>query len=119
MIRATEDKLERHEYRERALGENVKKALSTIDKRQRLLDPVKGTISRLDERLATVETILMQKDERERIQQQKALDMVEQIYKNLPEMMEKLKNEVIEKVKQVLGDTFARTQKNKHNLKMV
>lgn len=98
MIRATEDKLERHEYRERALGENVKKALSTIDKRQRLLDPVKGTLGRLDERLATVETILMQKDERERIQQQKALDMVEQIYKNLPEMLEKLKNEVIEKV---------------------
>ncbi|KAF5270658.1 hypothetical protein FQA39_LY01396 [Lamprigera yunnana] len=94
MIRSTDDKLERHEFRERTLGDQVKKILSTIDKRQRLLDPVKGTISRLDERLATVETILLQRDERERIQVQKVYDMVEQIYNSLPQLFETLKNDI-------------------------
>ncbi|KAF2883355.1 hypothetical protein ILUMI_22857 [Ignelater luminosus] len=95
MIRSTGDKLERHEYRERTLGDQLKKALTTIDKRQRLMDPIKGTLGRLDERLATVETILMQKDERERIQMQKTFDMVEQIHRSLPQLFETLKNDII------------------------
>ncbi|KAK4874105.1 hypothetical protein RN001_013465 [Aquatica leii] len=94
MIRSSEDKLERHEFRERTLGDQIKKVLSTIDKRQRMLDPVKGTIGRLDERLATVETILLQKDERERIQMQKVFDMVEQIHNSLPQLFETLKNDI-------------------------
>lgn len=99
VIRSTEDKLERHEFRERALGEQLKKALSTVDKRLKLLDPVKGTISRLDDRLATVETILMQKDERERIQLQKTYETVEDIQKNLPSIVEKLKDDILAKVR--------------------
>lgn len=98
MIRSTGDKLERHEYRERTLGDQLKKALTTIDKRQRLMDPIKGTLGRLDERLATVETILMQKDERERIQMQKTFDMVEQIHRSLPQLFETLKNDIITSV---------------------
>lgn len=98
MIRSTEDKLERHEFRERALGEQLKKVLATIDKRLKLMDPVKGTVTRLDERLAAVETILMQKDERERIQQQKTFDTVEDIQKNLPVVVEKLKNDIMSQV---------------------
>lgn len=95
VIRSTEDKLERHEFRERALGEQLKKVLSTIDKRLKFLDPVKGTVNRLDERLATVETILMQKDDRERIQMQKTIDAVEDIQKNFPRLVEDLKNNIL------------------------
>jgi hypothetical protein len=98
VVRATEDKLERHEYRERVLGENLKKGLISIDKRIKLLEPFKGTINRLDQRLAAVETILMQKDERERIQLQKTFDAVEDIQKNLPIIVDKLKSDIIDKV---------------------
>lgn len=98
VIRSTEDKLERHEFRERALGEQLKKVLSTIDKRLKFLDPVKGTVNRLDERLATVETILMQKDDRERIQMQKTIDAVEDIQKNFPKIVEELKNNLLSKL---------------------
>ncbi|XP_063917255.1 putative leucine-rich repeat-containing protein DDB_G0290503 [Zophobas morio] len=98
VVRATEDKLERHEYRERVLGEQLKKGLISIDKRVKLLEPFKGTINRLDQRLAAVETILMQKDERERIQLQKTFDAVEDIQKNLPIIVDKLKSDIIEKL---------------------
>ncbi|RZC40229.1 paramyosin, partial [Asbolus verrucosus] len=98
VVRATEDKLERHEYRERVLGEQLKKGMISIDKRIKLLEPFKGTINRLDQRLAAVETILMQKDERERIQLQKTFDAVEDIQKNLPIIVDKLKSDIIEKL---------------------
>lgn len=98
MVRSTEDKLERHEYRERVLGEQLKKAISTIDKRIKMLEPMKGAIGRLDERLAAVETILMQNDERERIQLQRTYDTVNDIQKHLPEIVENLKDEIIQKV---------------------
>lgn len=60
MIRMSEDKLERHEFREKALGEQLKKMLNGLDKKHRALEPLKGMISRLDERLSNVETILLQ-----------------------------------------------------------
>lgn len=60
MIRMSEEKLERHEQREKALGEQVKKMLSGLDKKHRALEPLMGMISRLDERLSNVETILLQ-----------------------------------------------------------
>lgn len=59
MYRDSTDKLERHEYRERVLGDHLKKALSTLDKRQRTLetnmDTVAITLGKLDARLATME----------------------------------------------------------------
>jgi chromosome segregation ATPase len=105
VVRATEDKLERHEYRERVLGENLKKGLISIDKRIKLLEPFKGTINRLDQRLAAVETILMQKDERERIQLQKTFDAVEDIQKNLPIIVDKLKSDIIDKLTDLKANT--------------
>ncbi|KAK9708774.1 hypothetical protein QE152_g26989 [Popillia japonica] len=99
MMRSTEDKLERHEYRERALGEHLKKMLVTLDKRIKLLDPVKGTISRLDERLAGVETILLASDERDKNQIEKTQELTEEIKKNLPVVMEKLKADIINEIK--------------------
>ncbi|KAJ8712464.1 hypothetical protein PYW07_005306 [Mythimna separata] len=83
MIRMSEDKLERHEFREKALGETVKKMLSGLDKKHRALEPLKGMISRLDERLSNVETILLQKEEREKTSQAKINDALENIQKAL------------------------------------
>lgn len=60
MFRTSEDKLERHEYREKALGDQLKKTLVGLEKKHRALEPLKGMISRLDERLSNVETILLQ-----------------------------------------------------------
>ncbi|XP_018577326.1 golgin subfamily B member 1 [Anoplophora glabripennis] len=98
VVRATDDKLERHEYRDRVVGEQLKKGMINIDKRIKMLDPLKGTVSRLDERLADVETLLMQKEEREKIQQQKTYDVVLDIQKNLPVIMEQIKNDILDKI---------------------
>ena len=60
MFRISEDKLERHEYREKALGEQLKKMLAGLEKKHRNLETMKGTISRLDDRLYNVENIFLQ-----------------------------------------------------------
>lgn len=64
MLRDSADKLERHEYRERQLGEQMKKALSGLDKRQRNqdhnIDVVVNTLSKLDERLRNIESRLVE-----------------------------------------------------------
>ncbi|CAH1964294.1 unnamed protein product [Acanthoscelides obtectus] len=69
-----------------------------IDKRIKLLDPLKGTVSRLDERLAAVETFLMQRDEKKQAQTQKMYEAVLDVQKNLPEMLDQLKNEIIAQI---------------------
>ncbi|XP_026472899.1 uncharacterized protein LOC113376974 [Ctenocephalides felis] len=83
MVRSAEDKLERHEYRERALGEHVKKALAALEKRHNRLEPIKGTLTRLDERINSIETILIQRDDRERSQLQKMAESLERIESTL------------------------------------
>ncbi|CAB3230722.1 unnamed protein product [Arctia plantaginis] len=83
MIRLSEDKLERHELRERSLGEQVKKMLNNLDKKHRALEPLKGMISRLDDRLSNVETILLQKEEREKSSQNKINEVLGNIQKTL------------------------------------
>ncbi|XP_060804972.1 uncharacterized protein LOC106134226 [Amyelois transitella] len=83
MFRTSEDKLERHEYREKGLGDQLKRMLSGLDKKHRALEPLKGMISRLDERLSNVETILLQKEEREKSTQKSTNDALDAIQKSL------------------------------------
>lgn len=101
VVRNTDDKLERHEFREKQLGEQLKKGLINIDKRIKLLDPLKGTVSRIDERLAAVETILMQKDKEERerqMQQQKIYEAILDLQKNLPLVIDQLNQDISRKI---------------------
>jgi len=64
MFRDSGDKLERHEYRERQLGEQLKKALVGLDKRHRTADSnlevISQVVNRLDERLLNVEKMIAQ-----------------------------------------------------------
>lgn len=64
LFRDTTDKLERHELRERQLGEQLKKALSSMDKRERAQDHVlNGIVSKLnsvEDRLRKMESTLQQ-----------------------------------------------------------
>uniref|UniRef100_A0A182PJQ3 Uncharacterized protein n=1 Tax=Anopheles epiroticus TaxID=199890 RepID=A0A182PJQ3_9DIPT len=55
-----DNKLERHEQRERAHAEQVKKSLITVQKNLRALDPLPGMISRLEGRTGEIETALLQ-----------------------------------------------------------
>lgn len=83
MMRLSEDKLERHEFREKALGDQLKKMLMGLDKKHRALEPLKGMISRLDDRLSNVETILLQKEEREKSTQMKTNEALDGMKKTL------------------------------------
>ncbi|CAH0725568.1 unnamed protein product, partial [Brenthis ino] len=83
MFRISEDKLERHEYREKALGEQLKKMIAGLEKKHRNLESLKGTISRLDDRLYNVENIFLQKEEREKETQKKTNEALDEIKKSL------------------------------------
>ncbi|XP_072382839.1 uncharacterized protein [Diabrotica undecimpunctata] len=98
VVRATNEKLEKHEYRDRVVSEQVRKGVVNIDKRIKTLDPLKVTVARLEERLAAVETILMQTNEKEKTQLQMTFEAVIDIQKNLPVVMEEMKNKIISKI---------------------
>lgn len=59
MFRDYGDKLERHEYRERQLGEQMKKALGGLDKRHRnaeaSLESLRDMVNKIDSRIRTLE----------------------------------------------------------------
>lgn len=59
-----ENKLDRHEQRERALGEIIKRGLQTLQKGQKIFDPMQGSYVRLEERVGQIETLLMGLDEK-------------------------------------------------------
>ncbi|CAG4991244.1 unnamed protein product [Colias eurytheme] len=83
LFRVSESKLDRHEFREKALGDQLKKMLISLEKKHKALEPLKGLISRLDERVYNVESLFIQKEEKEKAKQEKTHEMLEDIQKSL------------------------------------
>ncbi|XP_055544483.1 myosin-11 [Wyeomyia smithii] len=90
-----DNKLERHEQRERSLGEQVKKGLITLQKNQRIFEPLKGTITRLEERVGSIETALLNQDEKHTIQQSKLDETLEGVLRWLTDNAHMLETRVI------------------------
>ncbi|XP_077296339.1 uncharacterized protein LOC143918355 [Arctopsyche grandis] len=101
IVRTSDNKLERHESRERALGEQLKKSLASLEKGHRSLDPLKGAVSRLDERLSNVETILIQKDEREKQQTDKTNESIAALKSSLQQWSDNISNVVRTEIKAI------------------
>lgn len=78
-----ENKLDRHEQRERALGEVLKRGILTLQKGQKIFEPMRGTFARLDERMSQMETLLLAQDEKLTEQQAKVGSTLEVIMKFL------------------------------------
>ncbi|XP_014282898.1 CAP-Gly domain-containing linker protein 1 [Halyomorpha halys] len=70
LLQATTQKLERHELRERQLGDQLKKALGGLDSRERSQDSaiaaVNAGLARVEEKLTKIQGELDQKNEREK-----------------------------------------------------
>lgn len=121
MVRSIDDKLERHEFRDKHADEYFKKQFSSLDKRFKALEPMRGAISRLDERLANVETILMQNDKREAEQIQKIVNVVDALINSVDSLksdVEKVGNlGAIENVLNVVSENSKRTRDEIDQLK--
>lgn len=60
MMRENTEKLERHEARERQLGEQLKKTITILTKRVSVVDGLKLQLSKLDERISGIEHLIAQ-----------------------------------------------------------
>ena len=60
MMRENTEKLERHEVRERQLGEQMKKAIGLLTKRIPAVDGLKTHLSNLNERIIGIEQLISQ-----------------------------------------------------------
>lgn len=96
MMRENTEKLERHEARERQLGEQLKKTITILTKRVSAVDALKPQLNKLDERISGIEHLFAQKDERERIQMQKTIDSLEDLEGRLENWLTDIENKVAE-----------------------
>lgn len=60
MMRENTEKLERHEARERQLGEQLKKTLTILTKRVSVIDGLKLQLTKLDEKVLGIEHLIAQ-----------------------------------------------------------
>lgn len=60
MMRENTEKLERHEARERQLGEQLKKTLTILTKRVSVVDGLKLQLTKLDEKILGIEHLIAQ-----------------------------------------------------------
>lgn len=60
MMRENTEKLERHEVRERQLGEQLKKTIAILTKRVSVVDTLKLQLTKLDERISGIEHLIAQ-----------------------------------------------------------
>lgn len=60
MMRENTEKLERHEVRERQLGEQMKKAIGLLSKRISSVDTLKTHLNKLDEKIDGMEQLISQ-----------------------------------------------------------
>ncbi|XP_011261945.1 centromere-associated protein E isoform X2 [Camponotus floridanus] len=96
MMRENTEKLERHEVRERQLGEQLKKTITILTKRVSAVDGLKLQLNKLDERISGIEHLFAQRDERERIQMQKTTDSLEDLESRLEGWLTDIENKVAE-----------------------
>ncbi|KAL0109243.1 hypothetical protein PUN28_014375 [Cardiocondyla obscurior] len=94
MMRENTEKLERHEARERQLGEQLKKTITILTKRVSVVDGLKVQLTKLEERISGIEQLITQKDERERIQMQKTVDNLESLENRLEGWLTNIENKV-------------------------
>lgn len=117
-LSAIENKLERHEQRERALGDTMKRGLQILTKGQKIFEPVRGSLTRLDERINQIETALLNQDTKIFEQQQKYEKAIESVDKwlsvNIPSGSgadPAAVNELVEHVKALRSEVGAITAK--------
>lgn len=60
MMRENTEKLERHEARERQVGEQLKKTVTILTKRVSTIDGLKLQLNKLDERISGIEQLIVQ-----------------------------------------------------------
>ncbi|XP_036142603.1 centromere-associated protein E [Monomorium pharaonis] len=96
MMRENTEKLERHEARERQLGEQLKKTITILTKRVSIVDSLKLQLTKVEERISGIEHLITQKDERERIQMQKTVDNLEDLENHLEGWFTNIENKIAE-----------------------
>ncbi|XP_030025994.2 laminin-like protein epi-1 isoform X1 [Manduca sexta] len=99
-MRSTESKLERHEFREKALGDLLKAKLSAIDKQHKAFEPMVGLIQRLDDRLSNVETVLLRVSLRDKDHDVSAQKKTNEALDRIQKTLDSLSTTIAENTKQ-------------------